>query len=79
MHFNQNKQILWTGGNDQAIRVWRFPEIWNSPQVEDFEQNKVHLLAESLAIARIQKSILKSQESEELTDSSDDDLNGWEK
>lgn len=79
MYFDHNKQLLWTGGDDQAICIWKFPQTWNSPQVEDFEQNKVHLLAENLALARIQKALMKSQENNELSDSSDDDLNGWEK
>lgn len=78
MHFDQDSQVLWTGGKDQSLRLWQIPKSWNSAQVEDFEQTQIHIISEKLAQARIQKVITKTIENEDYSDSSDDDLNGWE-
>ena len=75
MWFDQEKNLLWTGGKDLSIRVWRLPEKWVSSQIIDFEKNKKSEISAKIAAEKIEKVLSKNDQQE---DSDDDDLNGWD-
>ena len=76
MVFDVDNLLLWTGAKDKAFRVWSLPEKWDSKAVEHFETNEVKNINENLAILKMQHTLRK--EEDEGSDSSDDDLNGWD-
>ena len=75
MHFEQNENLLWTGGKDKCIRVWKLPEKFESAEVSNFQSEGIQQITQGLAIMKIEKATRKEGED---FDSSDDDLNGWD-
>ena len=74
MWFNDAENILWTGGKDLRIKVWKLPEKWISEEADTYESQEVQNITAKLAMLKLEKSLNK-EEGEE--DSDDDDLNGW--
>ena len=72
-YFNED-HILWTGGKDLRIKVWKLPEKWVSQEVDEFESQEVSNITAKLSVLKLEKTLNK-EEGEE--DSDDDDLNGW--
>ena len=72
MRIESEKNLLWTGGKDLTIRVWKLPEKWVSNKVKEFEENEIPKITSKLAEEKIQK-INNNLE----IDSDEDDLNGW--
>ena len=75
MHFEQNENLLWTGGKDKCIRVWKLPDKFESAEVSNFQSEGIQQITQGLAIMKIEKATRKEGED---FDSSDDDLNGWD-
>ena len=76
MMFDEENLLLWTGAKDKAFRVWQLPEKFTSDAMDKFESTEVKNISESLAIMKLQ-GLLK-REMEDDSDSSVDDLNGWD-
>ena len=74
MQYQSEERLLWTGGKDKKIKVWKLPEKWISEEVDNFEKEETNIVTEKLAEEKI-----KSQKINEdgRVDSDDDDLNGW--
>ena len=72
MRIESEKNLLWTGGKDLTIRVWRFPEKWISSKVKVFKENEIPKITSKLEEEKIQK-IKNNLE----IDSDEDYLNGW--
>ena len=77
MNYEEDRRLLWTGGKDNTIIIWQLPEKWNNEEIEKFEQNEIKHLNDTLALKKMQKTLAKREEGLE-SDSSDDDLNGWD-
>ena len=74
MWYQHDQHILWTGGKDLRIKMWKLPKKWISEEVNDFDINEVSNITARIAEEKIKK-IINKKEGEE--DSDDDDLNGW--
>ena len=72
--YQPEEHILWTGGKDLRIKMWKLPEKWLAAEVDSFEKNEVSNLTAKLIEEKMEK-INSKKEGEE--DSDDDDLNGW--
>ena len=72
MRFEEEKNILWTGGKDKTIRVWKLPEKWVTDEVLHFDKNVISNITAKIAEAKM--DIINKNNNE---DSDDDDLNGW--
>ena len=77
MAYEVESRVLWTGGKDRKVKVWRLPETWDSKEVEEFEEKEVRNINENIAIMRMKDSLKKFEEGDE-SDSSEDDLCGWD-
>lgn len=77
MDYQEDLHILITGGKDYAIKIWQLPQKWHKEEIVDFENRDIKYLNDELAHQRIQKMLIKL-ETEDNSDTSDDDLNGWE-
>ena len=75
MWYQHDKHILWTGGKDLRIKMWKLPEKWVSQEYETFEKDEVANIRDKIATEKIEKMVKKIDEEGE--DSEDDDLNGW--
>jgi WD40 repeat protein len=75
MWYQHEEHILWTGGKDLRIRMWKLPEKWVSEEVKNFDKNEVNNITAKLAEEKLVKIQYEKQEG--LLDSDDDDLNGW--
>ena len=73
--YQPDVHILWTGGKDLRIKIWKLPENWLSKEVDTFEKNEVSNLTAKLVEEKLEKINSKKEEGDE--DSDDDDLNGW--
>ena len=74
MWYQHDQHILWTGGKDLRIKMWKLPKKWISEEVNDFDINEVSNITARIAEEKIIKRINKKEGEE---DSDDDDLNGW--
>ncbi len=76
MYFQENERLLWTGAKDRAIRIWQLPEKWQNEEIEKFEETEIKNINNNLALIKMQKTLLKMTDDD--SDSSLDDLNGWD-
>ena len=74
MWYQHEQHILWTGGKDLRIKMWKLPEKWVSEEVKDFDVNEVINITAKIAEEKMEKRYNKKEGEE---DSDDDDLNGW--
>ena len=72
MWYEEENNLLWTGGKDRTIRVWQLPEKWVSAEVKDFDETEISNVTAKIAVEKIEKI-----NSNDNNDSDDDDLNGW--
>ena len=70
MWYEEENNLLWTGGKDRTIRVWKLPEKWVSAEVKDFDETEVSNVTAKIAEEKMEKINNEN-------DYSDDDLNGW--
>ena len=76
MYYQEEKRLLWTGGKDKAIRIWELPEKWVNDEIEKFEETEIKNINNNIAMLKMQKTM--AQREEDDSDSSLDDLNGWD-
>ena len=72
MDFIVKRNILITGAKDKTIKMWKFPENWNSKEIEKFEENE--LLKETALMNKINNKLTNDI----FDDSFDEELNGWD-
>ena len=72
MWYEEEKNLLWTGGKDRTIRVWKLPEKWVSAEVRDFDETGISDVTAKIVEEKMEK--IKNYEND---DSDEDDLNGW--
>ena len=63
MQYQSDEHLLWTGGKDLRIKLWKLPEKWISEEVDNFEKEE-----------KIENQAINE---EGRVESDDDDLNGW--
>lgn len=76
MEFDPEKKILFTVSKDKKMTYWQLPKTWINEEISKFEQNEIKNINDSLAMLKIQKTLIKLGEGDE--DSSDDSLCGWD-
>ena len=74
MQYQSEERLLWTGGKDLRIKVWKLPEKWISEEVDNFEKEETQKVTEKLAEEKIENQKINE---DGRVDSDDDDLNGW--
>ena len=62
MWFDSQNHLLWTGGKDCSIRVWRLPEKWVSEEVVIFEKNEVSNVTAKIAATKLEKAAEKEEQ-----------------
>ena len=72
MWFEEENNLLWTGGKDRNIRVWKLPDKWVTSEVKEFDENEVSNVTAKIAEEKFEKINKNNDE-----DSDEDDLNGW--
>ena len=74
MQYQSEEHLLWTGGKDLRIKVWKLPEKWISEEVDTFEKEEVNIVTAKLAAEKIENQTINE---DGRVDSDDDDLSGW--
>ena len=74
IQYQKEERLLWTGGKDLRIKLWRLPEKWVSEEVDVFDKEEKYSVTAKIAEEKIEKQ--KINEDGKI-DSDDDDLNGW--
>ena len=74
MQYQSEEHLLWTGGKDLRIKLWRLPEKWISEEVDNFEKEETNIVTAKMAAEKIENQTIKE---DGRVDSDDDDLNGW--
>ncbi len=74
MWVQESANLLWTGGKDMHIRIWKLPDKWVSEEVSTYEANEVKNITAKIEEEKIVN--IYSKKPGEI-DSDDDDLNGW--
>ena len=69
MWYQHEEHILWTGGKDLRIKMWKLPEKWISEEANSFDKNEIKNITAKIAAEKM------ANRNED--DDSDDDLNGW--
>ena len=77
MWWDEEGRMLWTGGKDRKMKLWRIPEKWDSKAVEEFESKEIKNINETIATKRMKDNLRRYEEGDE-SDSSGDDLCGWD-
>ena len=73
MWYQEEFNLLWTGGKDMHINIWQLPEKWVSNEAFNYEEKGV----KDLTAKMVQDKLKKKYKKEGELDSDDDDLNGW--
>ena len=74
MQYISEEHLLWTGGKDLRIKLWKLPEKWISEEVDTFEKEETNIVTAKMAAEKIENQTITE---EGRVDSDDDDLNGW--
>ena len=74
MQYQSEEHLLWTGGKDLRIKLWKLPEKWISEDVDTFEKEETNIITAKIATEKIENQTINE---EGRVDSDDDDLNGW--
>ena len=74
MQYQKEEKLLWTGGKDLRIKLWKLPEKWVSEEVDLFDKEEKHSLA-----AKISEKNIENQKDDEdrIVYSDDDEITGW--
>ena len=62
MWYQHEQHILWTGGKDLRIKMWKLPEKWVSEEVKDFDVNEVINITAKIAEEKMEKELIKKRE-----------------
>ena len=74
IQYQPEERLLWTGGKDLRIKLWKLPEKWVSEEVDLFDKEEKYAVTAKMSEEKIEKQ--KVDEDGQLF-SDDDDLNGW--
>ena len=74
IQYQPEDRLLWTGGKDLRIKLWKLPEKWVSEEVDLFDKEEKYAMTAKMSEEKIEKQ--KVDEDGQLF-SDDDDLNGW--
>ena len=74
IQYQPEERLLWTGGKDLRIKLWKLPEKWVSEEVDLFDKEEKYAITAKMSEEKIEKQ--KVDEDGQLF-SDDDDLNGW--
>ena len=74
IQFQKEERLLWTGGKDLRIKLWKLPEKWVSEEVNVFDKEETYSMTAKIAEEKIENQKIKE---DGKIDSDDDDLNGW--
>lgn len=74
LYYDPEERIILTGGEDNFLRGWKLPEKWISDEVRKFEESEVKNMSDTIAMLKLQKSLVK----DENYNSDEDSLNGWD-
>ena len=74
IQFQKNERLLWTGGKDLRIKLWKLPEKWVSEEAELFDKEEKYALAAKISEEKIEKQ--KADEDGSIH-SDDDEITGW--
>ena len=74
IQYQNEERLLWTGGKDLRIKLWKLPEKWISEEVDNFDKEEKYAIT-----AKMSEEKLENQKVDEegVLFSDDDDLNGW--
>lgn len=75
MWLQSEYNLLWTGGKDKRIVIWKLPEKWVSNEAENYEKVEVKKISAKIIEKKMVRKYKKREGGE--IDSEDDDLNGW--
>ena len=76
MWFQEEENLLWTGGKDLKINIWELPTKWVSNEAQSFEETQYKKITAKISKDIIAKKKYRKDKNGEY-DSDDDDLNGW--
>ena len=74
IQYQNEERLLWTGGKDLRIKLWKLPEKWVSEEVDLFDKEEKYAMTAKMSEEKIENQ--KVDEDGQLF-SDDDDLNGW--
>ena len=74
IQYQPEERLLWTGGKDLRIKLWKLPEKWVSEEVDLFDKEEKYAVTAKMSEEKIEKQ--QVDEDGQLF-SDDDDLNGW--
>ena len=74
IQYQPEEKLLWTGGKDLRIKLWKLPEKWVSEEVDLFDKEEKYAVTAKMSEEKIEKQ--QVDEDGQLF-SDDDDLNGW--
>ena len=77
--WDKEGKMLWTGGKDKKIKLWKLPDKWDSKAVEEYERKDITTknINKTIAIKKM-KDDLRPYEDDDEINSSGDELCGWD-
>ena len=74
IQYQKEERLLWTGGKDLRIKLWKLPERWVSEEVDIFDKEEKYAVTAKIAEEKIEQQTFNE---DGIIDSDGDDLNGW--
>ena len=74
IQYQPEERLLWTGGKDLRIKLWKLPEKWVSEEVDLFDKEEKYAMTAKMSEEKIEK---QNVDEDGQLFSDDDDLNGW--
>lgn len=77
--WNEEGRMLWTGGKDKKVKLWKLPVKWDSKAVEEYERKDIRNINKTIIIKKM-KDDLRTYEDDDSNSSisGDDELCGWD-
>ena len=74
MQYQAEEHLLWTGGKDLRIKLWKLPDKFISEEVDNFDKEETNLITAKFVTEQLEK---QNKDEDGIIYSDDDDLNGW--
>ena len=74
IQYQVEERLLWTGGKDLRIKLWKLPEKWVSEEVDNFDKEEKYAITAKMSEEKLEK---QKVDEDGVLFSDDDDLNGW--
>ena len=74
MQYQSEEHLLWTGGKDLRIKLWKLPDKFISEEVDNFDKEETSLITAKFATEKLEN---QGVDEDGIIYSDDDDLNGW--